>query len=344
MRSEPAAGILTPGSSTLGTPASSSLSSDLVDRAERGDPEALEQLDAAGLLLGAEETFAEYAERLRCLRRNIERMEDDLRRERTFTVEGITVQRDWRIPADLFAEAHTDTERLYGFRLDWVPGFFINPRHSLLFGGCAFYFFPDFFALFIIRRAFATRSRWLIYSRRELLAHELCHVARIAYGSRQFEEMFAYQTATSAFRRLAGSIFRGQAEAFCFVGSTLGLLVAQMLQTLVLPWWPVWPFWGLVMGVFLWLVVHLTALRRVWTRALEHAEWLAPGRGRTLLFRCTDGEVEELARRPSPAAARVWFEQVCQAQPRWRVTRARCRAPASSAAPPPAATLGPHQG
>ena len=303
------------------------VTSELVDRAERGEFQALEQLDASGLLLGAEETLAEYAERLRCLTRNIERMEDELRREQTFTVEGVTVRRDGRIPTELFAEAHVDTERLYSFRLDWVPGFFINPRHSLLFGGCAFYFFPDFFALFIIRRAFATRTRWLIYSRRELLAHELCHVARIALGSRQFEEMFAYQTATSAFRRLAGSIFRGQAEAFWFVGSTLGLLAAQVLQTLVLPWWPVWPFWCLTAGVFLWLVLHLAALRRVWGQALEHAEWLAPGRGRTLLFRCTDAEVTALARLTSPAAAQAWVEQNCQAQVRWRVTRARCQAP-----------------
>lgn len=300
------------------------VSSELVDRAERGDPEALEQLDAEGLLLGPEETLAAYAERLRCLRRNIEEMDGELERERTFTVEGLTVQRDWRIPAEVFTEAHADTERLYGFRLEWVPGFFINPRYSLLFGGCAFYFFPDFFALFIIRRAFARRSRWLIYSRRELLAHELCHVARIAYSSRQFEEMFAYQTASSAFRRLSGSVFRGQAEALCLVGSTLGLLLAQLLQTLALPWVPVWPFWGLTLGVLAWLVLHLAVLRRIWRQALARAEWLAPGGARMLLFRCTDAEVAELARLPTPGAAQAWYEQRCQTQVRWRVTRARC--------------------
>jgi hypothetical protein len=147
--------------------------------------------------------------------------------------------------------------------------------------------------------------------------------------------MFAYQTATSAFRRLAGSIFRGQAEAFWFVGSTLGLLVAQMLQTLALPWWPVWPFWCLTVGVFLWLVLHLVVLRRVWGQALEHAEWLAPGRGRRVLFRCTDAEVEALARLTSPTAAQAWFEQCCQTQVRWRVTRARSQALADGLMPPP---------
>jgi hypothetical protein len=305
------------------------VTSELVDRAEQGDPAALEQLDASGLLLGPAETLTEYAERLRCLRRNIEQMEDELRRDGAFTVEGLTVQRAGRIPPAVFTEALAETERLYGFRLDWVPGFFINPRYSLLFGGCAFYFYPDFFALFIIRRAFATRTRWLIYDRRELLAHELCHVARIAFGSRQFEEMFAYQTASSAFRRLSGSIFRGQAEAFWLVGSTLGLLTAQMVQTLALPWVPVWPFWCLTGGVLAWLVGHLTVLRRVWRHALEHAEWLAPGRARALLFRCTDAEVAALSRLDTVAAAQAWFEQCCQEHARWRVTRARCQAPAA---------------
>lgn len=301
----------------------SMVNDELIDAAERGDTAALVQLDAAGLFPGADESLTDYAQRLRCLRRNFSRMDEELRQAGVFTVEGVTVRADARIPDALFAEALEDTERLYAFRIDWVPGFFINPRFSLLFGGCAFYFYPDFFALFIVRRVFARRSHWLIYSRRELLAHELCHVARIALGSRRYEEMFAYQTATSPFRRLAGSIFRSQAEAFWFLGSTLGLLAAQMLQTVALPWWPVWPFWGAVVGVVLWLVLHLTRLGRLRDRALEHAEWLAPGRGRSLLFRCSDDEVDAIAGLPSREAALAWFEACCQAQPRWRVIRER---------------------
>jgi hypothetical protein len=306
---------------------------DLIERAEQGDLAALVQLDASGLLLGADETLAQYATRLRCLKRNSERMDGELRRQQSYTVDDITVQAHWRIPSELFAEAHDDTERLYGFRLEWVSGFFIDPRFSLLFGGCAFYFFPDFFALFIIRRAFAKRSRWLIYSRRELLAHELCHVARIALGSQRYEEVFAYQTSASAFRRLAGSIFRGQAEALWLLGSTLGLLLAQALRTLVWPWWPVWPFWGLVLGVVLWLTMHLALLRRTWMRALRQAESALPGQGLRMLFRCTDLEVDELAELGSVEAARRWLDDHCGAEIRWRVTAARCAEPASPQSP-----------
>lgn len=296
---------------------------ELIDAAERGELAALVELDTKGLLLGPSESLTDYAGRLRCLRQNIRRMDDELREAGTFTVEGVTVQADSRIPDALFAEACDDTEKLYACRVDWVPGFFINPRFSLLFGGCAFYFHPDFFALFIIRRVFARQARWLIYSRRELLAHELCHVARIAFASQRYEEMLAYQTSTSPFRRVAGSIFRSQAEAFWFLGSTVGLLIAQMLQTLVWPAWPVWPFWGLVVGVGLWLALHLVRLRRVRDAAIVRAEWLAPGHGRALLFRCSDEEVDAVAGLSTPAVAQAWFEAQCRGQLRWRVIRER---------------------
>lgn len=311
------------------------INDEILERARQGELDALVSLDASGLLLGAGESLEQYATRLRCLRNNIERLAGELRNRHVYPIEGVTVRADSRIPPEVFAEAHDDTERLYRFRLDWVPGFFTNPRFSLLFGGCAFYFYPDFFALFIIRRAFATRSRWLIYSRRELLAHELCHVARIGLGSRCYDEVFAYQTSTSAFRRLTGSVFRGQWEALWFVGSTLGLLLAQLAQTLVLPWWPVWPFWGLILGTAVWLGVGVARLRRAWRLALAHAEWLAPGQAMTMLFRCTDAEVDALAAMGSPEEARAWLDERCQAEVRWRVTQARCTAPPTVAPGPP---------
>ena len=299
------------------------ISSDLINQAEQGNLEALVQLDANGMLLGREESLPQYAERLRALQRNTAQMEDELQRHGTFAVEGVTVQSEWRIPAALFAEAQAQTERLYAFRAEWVPGFFINPRYSLLFGGCSFYFHPDFFVLFIIRRVFATRSRWLIYNRQELLAHEMCHVARIALEARRFEETFAYQTATSPFRRLAGSICRSEAAALWFLGSALGLLLAQLVQSLFWPALPVWPFWGLTVGVILTLALQLLGLQRLYGRALRQAEWLAPGQAQRLLFRCTDEEVEAIAHLPSPEAAQSWLASRCQAQVRWQVIQAR---------------------
>ncbi len=306
----------------------------LIERARQGCLDALTELDARGLLLGADETPEAYAERLRSLKRNLEEMGAELSDRGTFTLEDLTVRPDARIPPEVFAEAHLETERLYRFRADWVPGFFANPRFGLLFGGCAYYYYPDFFALFIVRTSFARRRRWLVYDRRELLSHELCHVARVPLQSRLYEETFAYRTSTSAFRRAAGSVFRGQSEALLFVGSALALVAARLVRVLALPWFPVWPFWALLAGVALWLAAQGVRLGRVWRSALERAEWAMPGQGPAMLFRCTDAEVDQLSRLPSPEAARAWVAQRCAESLRWQVTRARFAGGAAAPAHP----------
>ena len=304
------------------------VSDTLIQQAADGDVEALVRLDAAGLLLGSDETAEAYADRLRCLRRNIESMEGDLGQQGSYSVEDMIVRARERIPRELFVEAEDITEAFFGFAIDWVPGFFVNPRWSLLFGGCAFFFYPDFFVLFIIRRAFATRQRWLIYSRRELLSHELCHVARIGLDSHLFEEMFAYQISTSAFRRVAGGVFHSPMDSLGFLGCTLLLLLAQFLRTLVLPGLPIWPFWALVVGLALFLLGRHMRLLRQLAAATTHASWLARDRARALLFRCTDGEVAALAGLTSEEGVSAWFDERCDAELRWRVIRQRfCQVP-----------------
>lgn len=318
--------------------------SEHIDRAAEGDLDALAHLDALGLLLGADEEAEAYVERLRALERNIAGMDMDLAARGCFEVEGVTVRGDRRIPPALFGEADAVTEALYGFRIDWVPGFFINPRFSLLFGGCAFYFYPDFFALFIIRKAFERRQRWLIYDRRELLAHELCHVARIGLGSRLFEETFAYRTSPSRFRRAAGSALRSPADTFAFLGCTLLLLVAQVARTLFLPALPIYPFWGLIGLVTVFLGLRHARLRRTFQRALDRAAQLAPDAAPAVLFRATDEEILDLAATPGPQDAAEWFAERCGESLRWQVIRHRFREwQPPSQAPAPADAVAPGQ-
>ena len=199
-----------------------------LQQAASGNIDALAAYDASGLLLGADETAADFAKRIRLFQTNVQKMEDNLRKDGKYDAEGIVVTPNDRIPNALFAKIADHTKRLYRFEIDWVPGFFIDPSFSLLFGGCAFCSYPDFFTMFIIRRSFKTQEKWLIYNRDELLAHELCHVARIALLSEEFEETFAYQTSASSFRKLIGGIFRKQTDSFLFLGVTFVLLFAKL--------------------------------------------------------------------------------------------------------------------
>lgn len=293
-----------------------------------GDAAAAGDLDARGLLVGSRESAEEWIERIRKLLANIRRMESDLDKSKSFTVEDVCVQASDRIPQELYAAAGEITDALYGFRADWVPGFYVNPSFGWLFGGCAFYFFPDFFAMFIIRRAFAHREKWLFYDRVELLAHELCHVARAGFMSRRFEETLAYQTATSRFRRVMGGVFRSPWDGYVLLGSTWVLLLAQILRFWLLPWLPGWPFWLLVAAVIGFFAFRHGKDLRAFRRARRNVERIAvPDRATAVLFRCTDEEIDALARLDEPDALWQWAEYRIQNSRRWQVVRDRFLTP-----------------
>ncbi|HOG50553.1 MAG TPA: hypothetical protein PKY10_08190 [Lentisphaeria bacterium] len=302
---------------------------DLLERAAQEDLEALAQLDANGFICGRDEDAGAFTERLRRLRCNISNMEQALTEQGTFTIEELTVSSQERIPQELFLEVANHCQELYSFQIDWVPGFFINPKASLLFGGCAYYFYPDFFALFIIRKTFRDRDRWLIYRRQELLAHELCHVARIGLESMDYEETFAYQTAASSFRRLAGGLFRRQHDSLMFLGAAMLILAGQLIRTFWLPNLPTWPLWVAMAAVIGWLVTqHRTACRRLGD-AMTSAQTVFGDQTRAVLFRCTDQEIRDLARLPHESV-QTWLKRQCEQRLRWKIICHRFLQPANT--------------
>ncbi len=288
-----------------------------------GDATLLATLDARGLFPAPGEDAAGFASRLEMLDRNLTGVEDTLREQGRYELSGLVLKPEDRIDPVLFTEAGELTDSLFAFRVDWVPGFYTDPHHAWLFGGCAFFDPDDFLTLFIIRKSFAKSPRWFLYDRRELLAHELTHVARNALRAERFEERFAYQTAKTAFRRSLGSVFRSQSDSFILLASVLLLVCAQFTQVLFLAWIPVWLFWLGVGGT-----VGRLAFRH-WQTGAEFAAAryrLRPAFGAhalAVLCRCTDAEVRELADLP-PAPAAAWLEaRKASGELRWQVIFAR---------------------
>ena len=308
------------------------LDAETLEAARSGDIHTLVRLDERGLLLGADESTTEYADRLECLCKNTASMDEALTESGQYDVEDVTVADRDRIPRELFEQPGVATRELFGFRMDWVPGFFINPRFSWLFGGCAYYFFPDFFALFIVRRSFANRERWLIYSRDELLSHELCHVARIGFESEKYEEFLAYKTSSSAFRRVLGGVFRNASDSLVLLACTGLLMLGQILRSTVLTQLWAWPFW-VPLGAHLALLgTRLRAITAAYSAASTNLSSLTTDRPEPVLFRCTDAEIEELARLEDAAALEVWVLRRTSVSPRWRVIAKRFLAPRRAAA------------
>jgi hypothetical protein len=294
-----------------------------LSQAAGGDIAALSELDGMGFLLGAEESGADLAARVTGVRESLAAMSTELARDGACEVDGLRFAADEQIPPELFSHAGDLTERLYGFRVTWVPGFFVSRSLGWFFGGCAYHFPPHYFALFIIRRAFATRDRWLFYRRDELLAHEQCHIARVRLNSAVFEEYFAYQTSDSRFRRSAGWLFRGPRDSYLVLAAAGLLLFAQMIQSFAWAAMPVWPFWigvaGVAFSFFLRQRRQAAVMRKARARLADSAI-RHPG---AVLFRCTDAEIAHLARlAPGPAVAE-WIAEQIRGSLRWRVISRR---------------------
>ncbi len=294
----------------------------IIQHAQAGDLETLAMLDSKGFLIGAHESADQFAERLKTLRHNIREMDRELEENGRFLFGNYSVTAEDRIPAGIFTACSSMTEHLYSFRIDWVPGFFVTPSFSWLFGGCAFYSFPDFFTFFIIRQCFARKKRWLIYDRDELLAHELCHVARIGLQSNIFEENFAYKTASSRFRRKVGGMFRGPFDAFLLLGSTLILLLSQVTKTFFLPGLDVAYFWGVVgLAVLSLGTRHLSACLK-FRKCLKKLAGVSPDFFLAVAFRCTDTEIHQLAS-GKVGDIRSWINSRTTDSLRWQVIQHR---------------------
>lgn len=296
----------------------------LIALAEQGDLTALAQLDARGIFCADNENAAEFAARVRLLNTKNLELEQTLASEGSASIEDVSIQQQDRIPDNLFQEPQELTEKLYRFKADWVAGFFVDPAYGLLFGGCAYYFYPDFFALFIIRRSFRDKARWLVYQRSELLAHELCHVARVSFMAHIFEEIFAYKTATTAFRRFFGGIFRSPKDSFLFIGASCLLLMNQICRAFLFPQLPSWPMWSLLAITLAWLILRLLRDMKILRKAQKHLAFIFPKQNiLPVIFRCNDHEIRELATLNEPHNAQTWLNNRKSASLRWKISCSR---------------------
>jgi hypothetical protein len=107
----------------------------------------------------------------------------------------------------LFDDAKIIRE-LYGVCPDWVPAYLDAQQLPALTAGMAVQFLDPssshVFTWFQLKPIFRQRKKWLIYSRQEIISHEMCHVCRFPLKSQRYEESLAYKTSSSAFRRKIG--------------------------------------------------------------------------------------------------------------------------------------------
>lgn len=134
-------------------------------------------------------------------------------------VEGFSAQE--LAPAHILEAPLRLTRQMYDIAPDWIPVFFSNQGLAPWHGGCAWICQKEKtsspIAFFQLRKPFAHRLRYLgIYQRDELVAHELSHIGRMTFQEPVYEEILAFRTATSKFRRWFGPILLSSTETMMF--------------------------------------------------------------------------------------------------------------------------------
>lgn len=129
-------------------------------------------------------------------------------------------------------EVHRSTRSLFDISPTWIPILYDNHKLSFWHGGCAWIFqmtenSPVSAILQLRKSLFARDSLLGLFAKKEILAHEMSHIGRMAFEEPNFEEIFAYRTSPSPFRRWIGPIAKNSIESGIFV---LVLLLIVMLD------------------------------------------------------------------------------------------------------------------
>lgn len=256
------------------------------------------QFNKQGFIPGAQETEEEFIQRaIFCLQ-----LEETLMKQTDvyFPIESHSE------PAhEALQEAYQVTDLLFDICPSWIPFFFSNYQLAAWHGGCAWIFQLNektpTAAFLQLRTRFKQQSTYLnLYTRKELIAHELSHVGRMMYQEPQFEEILAYQTSSSVWRRWIGPIFQSSKESFLFVLLLGGLLITDF-ATLSFDHTVTFPLFiglnGLIAVFLLFLIGRLGWRQWIFHRCLNQLKALYQDSqvAHHLIYRLLDKEIRSFA-------------------------------------------------
>lgn len=261
-----------------------------------GSASALRKFDRHGLFPAPGEDCQQFAERLSHLATALDELEKNLAQQGSVEpCSGIELRKNSVIPAAITGEALEKTCKLYDVKPDWVPGFFADESFGMLWGGCALTDPESNLVLFIIRKAFLKKCKFLVYDRQELMAHELTHAAHQSINEIKYEEYFAYRTAQSALRRFFGGCFISKYDSLCFLLPILLLPVVQFLNIFTTLSLPVSFFYLLAAIYPVFLVCRCFATWRTANKARKFLQQNHVAEPDAILFRMTAAEISALA-------------------------------------------------
>lgn len=202
----------------------------------------------------------------------------------------------------ILQKAFHKTRALYGIEPAFVPIFFSNKQLLFFHGGTSWIVQVEKdlpIAAFIQLK----NNKVPFYSQEEILVHELSHVGRMAYDCPSFEEILAWSSSPSPFRRYFGPLFASLKETSLllfilitlFIMDTMTLFMGNESTFLMLQWLKIIP-----------LIFIVYALGRLFFRQKAFSsclEKLQSMRGadiaKAVIYRLSDEEIFRFSKQTS---------------------------------------------
>lgn len=253
--------------------------------------------DSLGIFIFSGESAADYAARVGRLLREIDSLMAGTSKYMEFCKGAESVDNS------ICEAAVGIAEKAYGFRADWVPAFKSGRRVGLLSEGIL-YEINGVLPLIFIKNPNGRNAA-------AVLAHEICHAARMGFGESVYDEWFPRNVEPSLFRRIFGNFFRNWKIPSIFFASAMASMCLFAVGL---------PLWGIVAAVPMAATIAVEARNRsvlAEARKKLEAAGLAP---LPILFRMDDGEIFSIAKSESP---KEWVGRAAEKSLRWKIYKAR---------------------
>lgn len=188
---------------------------------------------------------------------------------------------------------------LYGIEPRWIPLFYSNKGLPPWQAGCAWIFKTEkegpSGAAIQLRKKFYRSSSYFSLSLKELIAHELSHVGRLAFNEPKYEEFFAYETAATSFRKRYGPLFQSAYESlFLVLLFFIPLLISifAIFTDSTIEFFRLIALQLLPLAYLAFLLFRLYRRRAHFSAAKEKLKTLYGQKAGSLFYMLTDAEIE----------------------------------------------------
>lgn len=210
-------------------------------------------------------------------------------------------------PTPIVGEDHPleKTKQFFDIQPFWVPiqhnNYQLRPWH-----GAAAWIFQEnddlpVSAFIQVRKKMTHKKKYLgFYELSELINHELAHVGRMMFEEPKYEEMLAYKTSNSSFRRFFGSIIQSSNISMLFMLSIFLILFLDFFSIAYHPeMYDSFAYFKLIPLIMIALgCVSLYFRHRTFNKTLNNLKKIAksPDLGQAIIYRLKDEEIDRFSK------------------------------------------------